>query len=148
MACCSKPCFPQHLLTSEEREIAIPLLSADPIDKDPSWTCNHCEVHWDNYQSHALVVQHLQTIHGISDPKSPDDLFFLPQRRVSLIKIPVFPRVRPLPPSQIKNVMCRHCPPPNYRLFQLVGVKDHLKQKHKVMNPVENVDWVKAAVKN
>ncbi|KAJ7240475.1 hypothetical protein C8J57DRAFT_99191 [Mycena rebaudengoi] len=119
--------------------------AAEGQDPTLSWSCNHCTSHLDDYKTRSNVVEHVRTVHGIAVPKAPGDLF----RYLDTPRAPAsFHSLRPVPPKHKATVPlgsrynCKQCfGQAGNRIFGLSAVQNHLKDKHKVLNPVAGVDW-------
>ncbi|KAJ6595671.1 hypothetical protein DFH09DRAFT_1135288 [Mycena vulgaris] len=106
-------------------------------DPTLSWSCNHCPQFLDEYHTFSHITDHVKAVHAIVNPTAPADLF----RYLDLPRPPVaFLAARP----PILQYRCKRCPTGSKRTFKLDGVQSHLKDKHKVLNPVGNQDWVEA----
>ncbi|KAF7318801.1 F-box domain-containing protein [Mycena chlorophos] len=140
----TKPCVPQWELLDPAR---TELVKGRETDSTLSWACNHCAQHAKQCETRAKVVQHVESIHAISNPSVAVDFF----RLVDLDPIPAtlhIPKeVMPPPPPLQDQYNCLQCagekPSARARLFILKGVKTHLKEKHKVDWPMEGRDWRK-----
>ncbi|TFY63574.1 hypothetical protein EVJ58_g3180 [Rhodofomes roseus] len=47
----------------------------DPASDQEMWSCNHCTIHLNDLQTHAVVLKHVQETHAINDPEENVDLF-------------------------------------------------------------------------
>jgi hypothetical protein len=56
------------VLTEEEKAAIKPSEDVDPIENDSCWTCNHCTVHLDRWESRRNVVDHLKTVYVLESP--------------------------------------------------------------------------------
>ncbi|KAF8953642.1 hypothetical protein BDZ97DRAFT_2082542 [Flammula alnicola] len=125
-----------------------------------NWTCGHCSAYLTTQKSRADILQHVQAMHGIALPREPDDIFFFeriisPLFRPSLITYSV-----PEPPMIVKQggsqnqgnsgsskvAKCLRCAlgsaKERTRLFDVSGVRSHLKAKHGIPDPIKGVDWI------
>ncbi|KAF7318792.1 Catabolite degradation [Mycena chlorophos] len=116
-------------------------------DSTLSWACNHCVQHMNQCETRAKVAEHVEMMHGISNPAVGVDLF----RLLDLEQAPAtlyIPKEAVPPPNLKAEYNCLQCagekPSARTRLFLLDGVKSHLKAKHQVASPVEGRDWGKA----
>nr|GAT56442.1 predicted protein [Mycena chlorophos] len=135
----AKPCVPQWKLLDPAR---TELVKGTETDSTLSWACNHCAQHAKQCETRAKVVQHVESIHAISNPSVAVDFF----RLVDFDPIPAtlhIPKeVMPPPPPLQDQYNCLQCVG-GTRLFYFDGVKSHLKAKHKVDWPMEGRDWKK-----
>ncbi|KAF9464002.1 hypothetical protein BDZ94DRAFT_1257356 [Collybia nuda] len=79
-----------ELLTTGQATVVKLLEAPDPIQNNPCWTCNHCNMFFDSWQPRQTVVEHLSSGHGISDYREPRDLFHFPNLRRSFVAIPFY----------------------------------------------------------
>jgi hypothetical protein len=126
------------VLNAQEKEIIMRSEGIDPVENDCCWSCNHCTIHLDGFQTRSKVIDHLKAVyvlllkynfsfshdyrHNIVKWNNPQDLFLIPQKRRSLLLIPIFA-------MSTKVMRCKHCPSNSSRLFDLCGVKMHLRDK-------------------
>ncbi|KAF9464012.1 hypothetical protein BDZ94DRAFT_532928 [Collybia nuda] len=131
------------VLTAQQATNVTKPEETDPIRNHQCWTCSHCSIYLDAWVVRQTVVEHLQATHNISNPKEPNDLFFLPNLRSTPLTIPMFKMSNPnrtLHDTTV-DIKCKHCPSSNKQLFMLSGMYAHLKDKHEVQNPVKGRDW-------
>ncbi|KAJ7691800.1 hypothetical protein B0H17DRAFT_1331006 [Mycena rosella] len=109
-------------------------------DSTLAWSCSHCPLHLDNWQTLEDVTGHVKTVHAIANPTFPGDLFrYL---NASRAPEPFF--------SPAVEFHCKRCPQSKgkgnsvRRGFVMRGVIDHLKNQHKVSNPGPK-DWEQVA---
>ncbi|KAF7318781.1 hypothetical protein HMN09_00390400 [Mycena chlorophos] len=122
-------------------------VKATETDSTLSWACNHCVQHMNQCETRAKVAEHVEMMHGISNPALGVDLFRLLDLEQAPATLYIPKEVVP-PPNLKAEYNCLQCagekPSARTRLFLLDGVKSHLKAKHKVASPVEGRDWGKA----
>ncbi|KAJ7742709.1 hypothetical protein DFH07DRAFT_925504 [Mycena maculata] len=139
-----------RLLTGAE---ALPIKASELPDPIPSWSCNHCPQYLDACNTFANVADHVKSTHAIANPTAPADLF----RYLDLARSPatfLTPRPVVIKPAktQVKTQQpsgaqyhCLRCSSlggaASRRLFIFGGVQAHLRDKHKILNPVCNQDW-------
>ncbi|KAJ3502257.1 hypothetical protein NLJ89_g8968 [Agrocybe chaxingu] len=117
----------------------------DPKRAKNLWTCGHCSA-YHNLERREVVLEHLQTLHNISTPREPDDLFLLERTVSKDIFEAGYPVDAPVTAKgSVKTINCLVCCKDklsgNNRVFDLRGVQDHLRAKHKINAPVANVHY-------
>ncbi|KIM46545.1 hypothetical protein M413DRAFT_441636 [Hebeloma cylindrosporum] len=124
------------LLSKEATESVVFYESSSCLEGELSWCCKHCSLHFESYVSRDSVIQHIQTIHAISEPVQRVD--FVYQRQ----KVPPHRQPYFIGLDVRRTYRCKQCPsllsPRLWRQRRLLG---HLKHKHGISEPVENVDW-------
>ncbi|KAJ7104524.1 hypothetical protein B0H15DRAFT_810431 [Mycena belliarum] len=108
--------------------------AAEGADPTLSWSCSHCAQFFDDCHTFTKVVDHVKTVHALANPTAPEDLF----RHLDLTRAPAIFLVASL---QLEY-HCKRCSGnARNRHFDMNGVQQHLKQKHKILNPLSNEDW-------
>ncbi|KAJ7438472.1 hypothetical protein FB451DRAFT_1303509 [Mycena latifolia] len=121
----------QRLRADEERRKANEL-----FDFNREWSCNHCPLHLDNCQTLTVVTEHVKTVHAITNPTAPRDLFCsldsTLERPISFLAPAI-------------QFYCKRCPDVGAkgRLFgNPDGLISHLRDsKHHVLKPIVGQDW-------
>ncbi|KDR73920.1 hypothetical protein GALMADRAFT_250610 [Galerina marginata CBS 339.88] len=126
--------------------------------KNSFWTCGHCSAYMTNLQARGDIVQHVRTVHQISAPTEPTDLFFYEKSHLSFVKMPVFPTPEPVNSAALlasakaisRSIVfrCLHCASDpssdvRERLFNPQGIFSHVVAKHNVQHPKKGKDWIK-----
>ncbi|KAJ6612671.1 hypothetical protein B0H10DRAFT_2192310 [Mycena sp. CBHHK59/15] len=131
---------PQWWQLSEREAQRVKL--AEGEDPTLSWSCNHCANYLDEYHTRAKVADHVKSAHGVADPKVPADLF----RYLDLARVPAqcFKPNSAAAAQQDNNLKyhCKQCLGGSRlrREFGWLGLKSHLKDKHKIFDPVVERD--------
>ncbi|KAJ2918292.1 hypothetical protein MD484_g2083, partial [Candolleomyces efflorescens] len=116
-----------------EAKAATPSIWASAL----AWSCNHCHnfVEREDARSQSEILQHLKTKHAIIDPVVTRD-YFPNERCRDLLEAPYTPAKPPV----LKTFQCLQCPSgsSSNRRFNEPGVRNHLKDKHKVLDPIAN----------
>ncbi|KAJ2935038.1 hypothetical protein H1R20_g2021, partial [Candolleomyces eurysporus] len=106
-----------------------------------AWSCNHCHSYISKAeaQTRYLIFEHLKTQHAISDPVNAQDYFANEQCREWLEA----PYKLPVSTSQTQTFQCLEClsGKASNRRFVGLGVLSHLRDKHKITNPVPNIHF-------
>lgn len=51
------------ILNTAERDVIKQSDDVDPAENDSCWTCNHCAIHLDDYQTRRKVIDHLKEVY-------------------------------------------------------------------------------------
>ncbi|KAJ7461802.1 hypothetical protein B0H11DRAFT_2056102 [Mycena galericulata] len=121
----------QKLSSAEAQQVK----STEPPDTTLSWACNHCPNYLDDFNTFTNVTEHVKSAHQIIKPTAPADLF-------RYLDIACTPAVFSMPALQYYCLQCSSLGSGKRgRIFNSTGVLSHLKDKHKVLKPVQNKDW-------
>ncbi|KAH0588388.1 hypothetical protein H2248_004243 [Termitomyces sp. 'cryptogamus'] len=144
----------------------------NPNNQRMCWSCNHCSVHIHAWASFSDVRCHVVSEHNIQNPREPTDLFCCRRVHLSKLPLPYWSRPRPIAAGSFprpivacprplvarprplvacprplvvhndRDIRCQHCRHTNPRLFNLNGVKNHLKDKHGIGSPQPTTDYI------
>ncbi|PPR02550.1 hypothetical protein CVT26_012018 [Gymnopilus dilepis] len=120
-----------------------------------SWTCARCTTFLDNLRKRVDILDHLKSEHQIADPKQGDDFIFHERFRSSFVGSVSYSVPKPskeqlqvMTANGAPKVHCVHCSSVSLsaknRLFDVVGVTQHIKAKHNCPNPQMGKDFVVA----
>ncbi|KAF8872479.1 hypothetical protein CPB84DRAFT_1799498 [Gymnopilus junonius] len=120
------------------------------------WICNHCTTFAMNLQRRVDILDHLQSEHAITNPTEPDDLFFSErypspfQGKIAYpVPAPASAQLRDMTQSGRVMVQCLHCALSSgkHRLFNVLGVVQHIKAKPRHPDPQMGKDYAVVSVK-
>ncbi|KIM46543.1 hypothetical protein M413DRAFT_317544 [Hebeloma cylindrosporum] len=124
------------LLSKEATESVVFHERSSCPEGELSWCCKHCSSHLESYVTRNSVLRHIQEMHSILQPVQRVD-FVYQRQKVRYHQEPYFLGIE-LP----RTYRCKNCPSfRSPRLWQLQSLLAHLKDKHAVSEPLENVNW-------
>lgn len=141
-----EPCW-ELLSAAQLQEIQSSRTDEYPGATQQVWRCNKCDKYHERPTTKVPVINHVQS-HGITAPTEGIDFSYdqrvveKPPPATKFFVTPQTNKPSKSKPSTPLKYRCQHCGG-SRRKFILEGVKEHMKNKHKINSPSEGPDFYK-----